>query len=280
LSALGLDYQGSGGFGGGSGGGGGGGFGGGSQGTPSSTARKSYDEQCMLPCTVSMVLNSQQTGDDDAMVLADGRKVYHVKLVGAVRSVEDFSTNCVYGIEDGTGLMEVKQWLDGNDCLALTELRQSTQKENIYVKVIGQLKIYDDKKLLVADSIRPLKTGNEITHHFLEVVYDAEKSKRKSRIGGMAPMMMGGVGFGGMASARTPVQQQSAEGGDSGMKAALLQYVRNAGESSECGVNVMDVVQNYGGQYSEEQVRRCMEDLAAEGHIYSTIDEEHFKYAT
>jgi hypothetical protein len=44
--------------------------------------------------------------ESGSMQLADGRKLYHVKLVGAVRSVEDFSTNVVYEVEDGTGLME------------------------------------------------------------------------------------------------------------------------------------------------------------------------------
>jgi hypothetical protein len=54
-----------------------------------------------------------------------GAKLYHVKLVGAVRSVEDFGTNVVYEVEDGTGLEEVKQWLDENDNSAIQEMRKN-----------------------------------------------------------------------------------------------------------------------------------------------------------
>jgi hypothetical protein len=76
----------------------------------------------LTPITASMALGTS-ADESDSMQLQDGRKLYHVKLVGAVRSVEDFSTNVVYEIEDGTGFVEVKQWLDENDNSAIQEMR-------------------------------------------------------------------------------------------------------------------------------------------------------------
>jgi replication factor A2 len=107
--------------------------------------RRSYDEQTLTPITASMALGTS-ADESDSMQLQDGRKLYHVKLVGAVRSVEDFSTNVVYEIEDGTGLVEVKQWLDENDNSAIQEMRKETLQDNIYVRIVGTIKEYDGKR--------------------------------------------------------------------------------------------------------------------------------------
>ena len=169
-----MDYQGDtggGGYGGGGGGysgGGGGGFnsgGGGGSGGGGTRARKSYDEQTLIPVTARMVFGAQSTSNAEgtgSLALPDGRELHHVKLIGAVRSVEDFSTNVTYGIEDGTGLVDVKQWLDDNDCTAVAEMRQECLQENIYVKVIGQIKDYDGKKTLIAHTVRRLTTFQRV----------------------------------------------------------------------------------------------------------------------
>ena len=160
-----MDYQGDmgggGNYGGGGGGFDGGGFnsGGGGGGTP--RARKSYDEQTLIPVTARMILQAQSTGEN-SLALPDGRELHQVKFVGAVRTHEEASTNATFSIEDGTGLVDVKQWVDANDCAAVIEMRQACMQDNVYVKIIGQVKDYDGKKTLVANTIRRVGTSNEI----------------------------------------------------------------------------------------------------------------------
>ena len=254
-----MDYQGGGGSGGYGGGGGfnnndggnnfgastpspGGGGGGGQ--------RRNYDEQTCIPVTARMILASQPDVQDQTQLkLEDDRKLYHIKLVGAVRDVEQTSTSVVYNIEDGTGLVEVKQWLDETDCTALQEFREASQKDAIYVKVIGQVKLYNGAKQILASSVRPLNTGNEVTHHFLEVVYSGEKYKNASMIVQpsmmSSPMMMmgggssgaygsaGGVGFGGSGGGgggRTPLMQQGGGGGSGdALRDAVMNYIQQHG---------------------------------------------------
>jgi replication factor A2 len=43
------------------------------------------------------------------------------------------------------------------------------------------------------------------------------------------------------------------------------------------GVHVNEVVQQLNGRFSEPQVREAVEHLVNEGHLYSTIDDDHFK---
>ena len=220
-----MDYQGDG----NSGGGytnifGGGGTPDASQGKP----RRSYDEQTLIPVTIKMALGAQQdpAGGDGSLSLEDGRKVSSIKIIGAVKSFNPQTTNVVFEIEDGTGLVEVKQWLDDNDCQALQEIRDSCMKDHIYVKVIGQIKDYEGKKILVANAVRPLADANELTHHMLQVVYSAEKAKRQNSIVA-PPMMNSGVGFGSpLGGSSMPVAQTTGGAGDS-LKEQVMAYIRD-----------------------------------------------------
>jgi replication factor A2 len=138
--------------------------------------RRSYDEQTLIPVTIGMVNKAHMdvSSGDGTLVLEDGRPLHTIKLIAAVRSIEDMSTNVWYQIEDGTGLMDMKQWLDDNDSSVVMEMRKETTKDGIYIKVIGQVKDYEGQKMIVANSVHRISTGNELTHHMLEVIYSAE----------------------------------------------------------------------------------------------------------
>eukprot|EP00977_Amphora_coffeiformis_P009700 scaffold2232_cov170-Amphora_coffeaeformis.AAC.2 len=187
-----MDYQGD---------AGGGGFAAGSQ--PGSggrnSTRRSPDEQTVLPVTIAMMLTSQTV--DERPQLQDGRFLHRVRFVAAVRNFEDMSTNILYEVEDGTGMIEVQQWLDDQKENAKTaEMRELTKKEHVYLKITGQLKDYNGKKKVVADGIRPLTTGNELAHHMLEVVYVEQKQKEKQQ----QPAFT--AGFGQPAAVGRPLQ--------------------------------------------------------------------------
>jgi replication factor A2 len=273
-----MDFQGDsgGGF---QSGGGGGGYGG-SQGnsTTPQKARRAYDEQTMIPVTVQMALSAHPdpAGGDGTLQLPDGRNIASVQLVGAVRAVNDQSTNVLYQLEDGTGLLDVKEWLNDNDCTALAEIRKETLHENIYLKVVGQIKDYEGKKMLVASSVRPLTTGNELSHHMLEVVHSAEKFKRADSIvaPGLSSSGGGGVGFGNTSM----MQTNTTGGGGDSLKDQVLNFIKREGEAADMGANVLDCIQQNHSQ-PESAIRKIIEDLGAEGHIYSTIDEDHYKFA-
>lgn len=244
--------------------------------TPSRGARKAYDEQTLIPVTCRMILAATSTSSQEgtgALALTDGRPLHHVKLVGAVRSVDNLSTNISYEIEDGTGLIEVKQWMDDNDCTAVQEEKEAAARDAQYLRIIGQIKDYDGKKSLVAHSIRKIQNGDQLTHHMLEVVYSAQKYLRAERIGGMAPPMSmhhhNNV-------TTTPIQ--ATDNNDS-LKDHIINYFKVEGEKLEVGAPVIKLVHLLAGTYREHDVRAAIEDLASEGHIYSTINEDNYKFA-
>lgn len=293
----GMDYQGDT-AGGGGGGGfytGGGGYGSqgrdsyGSQGVGRSTsggggARRNYDEQTYIPVTIRMVYGAtpDPTTGDGSLTLLDGRKVSTIILVAAVRSFTDQSTNILYQVEDGTGLLDVKHWLDDNEGSTMAELREQTLKENIYLKIIGQIKDYEGKKMVVANSIRPLTTGNELTHHMLQVTYSAEKFKRADSI--VAPpsrIGSSGIGFGSHNPGHSSMMTSGRSTGmGNALKDLVMDFIRLEGEMSERGADIRKCIQQLKLQnHSESDIRRVVEDLSGEGHIYSTIDDDHYNYA-
>ena len=194
----------------------------------SQNRRKATEEQTLIPVTIRMLLNSNNS------ILEDGREPHQVKLVAAIRSVNPSSTAYNYEVEDGTGFIEVKEWLDDNDPLLKSQMRDEAAKEHQYVRIIGKMQVYDDKPSVVAYSVRKLSSGNELTHHFLEVVHSAEKYKKSSQIVGspsmngvmaMNGMNMGGGTFnGGMPSSSTALAQDNNMGGNQ-LHDDIMQYL-------------------------------------------------------
>jgi replication factor A2 len=295
-----------------------GGFGG-SQGTPSgeTKARRNYDEQTLIPVTIKQIITADgdPTGGND-ISLKDGRTLYMVKLVGCVRSHEQKSTNLTIQIEDGTGLIDVKTWMnEGDDCSAVANMRQECCQDFTCVRVVGQVKEFDGKRHIQATDIRPVTTKNEITYHLLEVAYSFDKYQKRKESGMGVGMGVGmGYGIGNMTSmpkamGANVVMNQG--GGGNSVSDATIASIRKFGgelehklvllstssfsarhahkntwllhlslENMDSGVNINTIINDLVSQgYSESEVRSTMNHLSNEGHIYSTIDEDHFQYA-
>jgi len=285
-----MDYQG-GDTGGGGGGGGGytnndnsfGGGGGGTQDSGEKKSRRSYDEQTLIPVTILMAMKAQTdiSGGDGTLVLEDGRPLNMVKIIGAVRSVDSLSTNVQYTIEDGTGCIDVKQWMDDNDSAESTEMKKETIHDNIYIKVIGIIKEYDGKKMVVASSVRRLLSGNQLTHHLLEVMYSAEKFKRADSI--VPPVMHvqnTTMGFNNPGPAATIGVGGGFGGGDSGdaNKDRVLEVMHRLSDDSEAGTSIQQCIAEL-PDMSEVDIRQAVNLLSEEGQLYSTINENQFKIA-
>mmetsp|Transcript_37929 Transcript_37929/g.56773 ORF Transcript_37929/g.56773 Transcript_37929/m.56773 type:complete len:291 (-) Transcript_37929:95-967(-) len=274
------------------GGGDAGGFGGGaSQGSGGAGGggrpRKGYDEQTLIPVTIKMIKNTVSTSNQEgtgSLALTDERELHQVKFVGAIRNCDPQSTNITYEVEDGTGLIMVKQWLDDSDNSALEQMRQECQP-NTYVRVIGQVKEYDGQKQVLGYSVRKVSSGNELTHHMLEVVFSAEKYKKSNQIVGLPQAqpfgsgLSSGVGFGGGGGNMAMTSSMGGGGGGGDVTNVVLDFIKEKGELLEVGADVNECIRSYAGQFSESQIRQAVEKLASEGLIYSTINEDNYKYA-
>ena len=224
--------------------------GGGGSSSDGNKARRNYDDQTLIPVSVKMVLSAlgDPSGGSD-LTLKDGRPLHMIKLVCAVRNSEERSTNVFVDVEDGTGLTQVKVWVnEGDECSAIAQLRSAASREHTYIRVIGQIRDFDGQRQIVANDIRPVSSGNEITYHFLEVAHSYEKYRKMqsdaSIMGGMGMGM--GIGIGNM----TPLQGGGGGGGiGMGMGANNNGYGGDGGIGSGLDEAVVQVIRTLGCEY-------------------------------
>ncbi len=76
-------------------------------------------------------------------------------------------------VEDGTGFLVVL-WRKEKECMAQHCLIDKCNS-NGYIFVIGEVKDYYGVHKIIAFDVRPVSSGKEVTHHFLEVAYSFEK---------------------------------------------------------------------------------------------------------
>jgi replication factor A2 len=97
-----------------------------------------------------------------------------VKLVGAIRNFHVHDKNVQIDLEDGTGLLRIIFSRKQKECTAQHHLIDKCNS-NHYIRVIGEVADYYGVHEIIAFYIRPVSSGNEVTHHFLEVAYSYEK---------------------------------------------------------------------------------------------------------
>jgi replication factor A2 len=206
----------------------------------------------------------------------NGEEVHNLTLLGKIVKANDSSTSLMYTIDDGTGTCEVKIWVDADDADGQNQ-NKAEWKVGAYVRVYGHLRAFQGQRGVIAFNMRPVTDFNEITYHFLEVVYCNSHNASRAATAGAAPATaaMGGDSAYAAPSAGAPAAAMPAAGGSANDQVfAIFNGPQGHGES---GVRVDDVVTQLNGRFTEAQVRESVEHLVNEGHLYSTIDDDHFK---
>lgn len=138
------------------------------------------NSKTLTPVTINMI---KRGTIDDGSLLHKGRTITNVKIIGATREViEASSRSKILLVEDGTGAIKVKVYI--GDTVMNTESNNSGM--NCWVRIIGRLRDNDVAVIdgqptfdVIASRIDKLVDGNQITHHYLEVVYSHLKFQAK-----------------------------------------------------------------------------------------------------
>ncbi|XP_073341063.1 replication protein A 32 kDa subunit [Pagrus major] len=228
----------------------------------------------IIPCTVSQMMSASQA--DEAFKVGDV-EVAQVTIVGVIRSTDKSMTNIQYKVDDMTGApMDVKQWVDTED----PGVDSTVLPPGTYVKVSGNLRSFQNHRSVVAFSVRPLEDMNEITSHMLEVVQaHMALGKPQSTSGGVG----GRMSSNDTAMSRSGMDNKggSYEGANdmtnNGLSAnqnQVLSLIRSCPDAQ--GISIQDLKQRLSG-ISLTVIKQAVEFLSNEGHIFSTIDEDHYK---
>lgn len=195
-----------------------------------------------------------------------------ITFVGQIRNISTQTTNITYKIDDGTGVIEVRQWNDAELSTGDASGNHNAQRPKLveegYCRVWGKLKTFNNKKHVLAHVIRPVTDYNEINYHLLDATAVHLFFTRGPPETGKGP---NGTRTNGNA---TGAQQATSNGQalpsmSAGAK-KLLHTLKATPQSNE-GLHVQVLANQMGTNTNEAQ--RAAEELISLGLIFTTVDE-------
>lgn len=193
--------------------------------------------------------------------------------MGQIRSISTQPTNITYKIDDGTGIVEVKQWIDSDAGSDKMDVESSKPRlaEDGYCRVWGRLKAFNNKRHIGAHIIRPITDYNEINYHLLEATAVHLFFTRGPPPTGQPNGQKNGAADGVGAS-----RQEIAGATDgalpnvSPLARRVFTTLKNSAQSNE-GLHVQMIASQMGMPVSE--VYKGAEELLAIGVIFTTVDD-------
>lgn len=238
-----------------------------------SGTKKSYDTQSQSVRRLTIKQVAEAIGQSPDGLVVDGKEVSNIALVGKVSNVKEDQVLFTMMLDDGTGSIAVKMYInnDGNEDMERDQRGQL--KDGIYVRVFGHVHQYNNETSINAFSIRPILDYNEITYHLSQVIFQHLHLTKESQHQGGAPAqkdvtaMKHAVGVahqhvGGMAPVDTEVLN-------------IFNSMDTSG--NEAGMGVADVVAHSNNRLDQSTVMAAIHRLVEDGHLYSTIDDAHWK---
>ncbi|XP_020113245.1 replication protein A 32 kDa subunit A-like [Ananas comosus] len=249
---------------------------------PDSSSSKNRGATPRPPVTLKRLIEAYQSSDDKSSVVVDGINATNFRIVGLVMNKRERATDVTFTIDDGTGRMDFLRWVNDASDTNETAIIQN----GMYVNVIGSITGFQERKRASAFSVRPVIDYNQVALHFIECIYMHLKNA-KSEVGSSAStsstLVTGTPLSNGLKELHSQVSNQvSGQSGVSGSETDIYKLVLDvfqepASLANEHGLHVDEVVRRLG--LPSNKIKEAIDYHVDVGHIYSTIDDYHFKSA-
>lgn len=223
--------------------------------------------------TAPVVIRQVQHCGDDGLKIW-GTEIQIVSVVARVRNIRLQSTKITYTIQDITGRMRAVLWLDqeaGDD----DDKSIPKVEVNDYIQIYGNVKTNKGKKVLMAFKIMPIIDINVITFHYLHCLRNKVKMEADSK-------KVKNVHNNPTSTNRLPANSMMgmtdnnmAGNGLDARQMMVLSLIRAS--NLDQGISKQDMCNSLKTRMALTELESILEWMCGEGHIYSTIDEEHFR---
>lgn len=202
-----------------------------------------------------------------------GTEIQVISTVARVRNIKIQSSKIVYTIQDITGRMKAVMWLDQE---AVDEDEKAIPKVQVndYVQIYGNVKTNMGKKVLMAYKILTLTDVNAITFHYLQCIKNKvkmEADSKKEKVQNNNPAFNSGL----PANSMVGMIESVSVNGLNPRQMMVFNLIRAS--TLEQGISKQDMYATLKDRMAEMEFNNILEWMCGEGHIYSTIDEEHFR---
>jgi len=246
----------------------------GSQGSPSgSPGEMKKPSTSLRPVVCRQVLEATRpTGDND--VIIDGVEATQLTFVAQVLSVQIQATNMVLKLDDGTGQVETRQWIEQGPNADIDQMKQTQGCiENHWVRVLGNVKHFADKRHFAAQHVRPVTDWHEIYFALLEAMsvhlYYTKGPPGNAGQGVAASAYAPGIASSGARAQPDPWGHLSP------MERKIVYYIINSAPPED-GIHVSVLTKGLGQNVNAADVSDALERLTEAGHIFNTVDEFHY----
>ncbi|EHY52822.1 replication factor A2 [Exophiala dermatitidis NIH/UT8656] len=255
----------------------GGGFVAGEPQSSPAAGRGGFGKETIRPVTIKQIKDAQQP-HPDADFTVDGEALGQVTFVGQIRSINTQPTNITYTIDDGTGIAEVKQWIDSDAAMNMNadkmdgiESGKPRLVEDAYCRVWGRLKAFHNKRHIGAHIIRPITDYNEINYHLLEATaVHLFFTRGPPQQNGQKGVVGGTNGAAGVTHQEFASATDSALPNVSPLARRVYNTLKNTAQSNE-GLHVQMLASQMGMNVND--VYKGAEELLAIGVIFTTVDD-------
>lgn len=250
---------------------------------------KQEERMIVLPVTCSSIAKAvANAGGDESEIRFFGTEAGMLVLVGQVESVSQSSGSFQFTLNDSTGRVQARYYSD---------MDLDSVQVGKYVTLAGQVRMSPALHLSVT-AMRLVQSADEISYHMIEAATAALKLQR-GKLEPSTPMpkrqptelssqisppkdsahiaTAGSQSTVFTATPSTPAaatakpKLEAAE-----LRSAIAAFVLKRGDGSEEGVAIATIC----GQFlpaSEMSVRTALEQLVADGELFTTIDDDHFQ---
>jgi len=256
----------------------GGGFVPGSQGSPSGSPGGTKRANASLrPVTCRQIIDASRSPDETGVII-DGAEATQLTVVAQVVQLNTQATNLVMILDDGTGQIEARQWLEsGANSDASEVMQRQGVAEHEWVRVLGTIKHFANKRHFAAMVIRPVPDPHEVYFALLEALQIHLHFTRGPPAGANT------ITSGSSAAAYAP--QGSAQAASDPfaslppMERKIVTWIINTAPGDQ-GIHVTNLTKGLGPNVNAEEVSNALERLTESGHIYNTVDEFHYNVST
>lgn len=236
---------------------------------------QNYGDDTLRPVTIKQVLEAEPMNDESDFKIDDA-KITSITFVGQIRSVSTQATNHTYRLDDGTGTIDVKQWIDPEEANMSEENGQpkALLTENAYARIFGQLKSFNSKRHVGArpGGVRVMTDYNEVQCHLLEATVVHLQLTRGP------PGQKNGATNGNVNGNGAQQQSNDVSAGGRQLPAGLTSAARrvyqclSTGAQTNEGLHMQDIAAQLG--MDPGQVENGGNELVNMGLAYTTVDEQ------
>jgi len=241
--------------------------------------------QSLRPVTIASLYLADQAHPEAEFVL-HGKELSMITFIGVVRTIARHTTSVQYGLEDGTGKIDCRHYMENAD--DHEEGDGTIPSQGTFIRVMGTLKTFNTKRHVAAQSIRQISMDdcNEIPYHFIECI------RVKLWLLHGPPSAQGGSTSSttaNVATIKAPANQQKKTSMDAAKAlyshmspdcSKVMEYIQllsEQGKFPKHGIHIEELRKNVKGLKAkkEDEMSQLIEDLKEEGLVYTTSDEYH-----